>query len=309
MHYKQNRLLSFVAAFILGLFLTGNAFANPKYASLVIDADTGVVLHQEHAGKYRHPASLVKMMTLYMAFDAIENGRLKMNQRIRVSSRAAGQTPSKIGLRRGERIKVRDAILAVVIKSANDAAVVLAESIAGTEWQFAAKMNKMARKLGMNHTTFKNASGLHNRKQRTTAYDMARLAVALRRDYPKLYPLFDRTKFVYKKRVFSSHNRVAKTYRGADGLKTGYIRAAGFNLVTSARRNGRSVVGVVMGGKTSKRRDRHMVKLLDRAFYKMAGQKPISGTRYSYNAPKPSLKPRGKMQARLTPKPSLRPSS
>ncbi len=267
------------------------ARANPKYASLVIDAETGVVLHQENAGKYRHPASLVKMMTLYLTFQAIDKGKLKMHQKVKVSSRAASQSPSKLGLRRGQRIKIQDAILAVVVKSANDAAVVLAEAVAGSEWQFAIMMNRMAKRLGMNHSNFRNASGLHDRRQKTTAYDMARLAVALRRDHRKFYHLFDRTKFYYRGRVYRSHNRVAKTYRGADGLKTGYIRAAGFNLVTSARRGGRSIVGVVMGGKTSKRRDRHMVKLLDRAFYKIARGKVGSERLYTGMVPKPVLKP------------------
>lgn len=287
-----------------------NGYANPKYASLVIDADTGVVLHQENAGKRRYPASLVKMMTLYMTFQAIENGQLSMNQRIKVSSRAAGQPPSKLGLRRGSTIKVRDAILALVVKSANDAAVVLAEAVGGSEWKFATMMNRMGKKLGMNDTNFVNASGLHNRRQRTNAYDMARLAVALRRDYPRYYHLFDRSKFYYKGKVYRSHNRVSLNYRGADGLKTGYINAAGFNLVTSARRGGNSIVAVVMGGRSSKRRDRHMVKLLDRAFYKVAKGNAPKATMHTGVVPFPNLKPGRSLQASSsTPEPNLKPIS
>lgn len=311
--FFQSRVISLLAlsALTFALALSPNkAHANSKYASLVIDAETGVVLHQENAGKRRYPASLVKMMTLYLTFQAIESGKLSMNSKLKVSSRAAGQPPSKLRLRRGSTISVKDAVLAVIIKSANDAAVVLAEGIAGSEWQFAIMMNRMAKRLGMKNTTFRNASGLHNRAQKTTAYDMARLAVALRRDHSSFYHLFDRTKFFYNGKVYKSHNRVAKTYRGADGLKTGYIRAAGYNLVTSARRSGRSVVAVVMGGRSGKRRDRHMVKLLDRSFYKMAKGNYSTNTIYTGLTPTPTLKPRSKAQAKAgTPKPSLKPEA
>lgn len=247
-----------------------NAAQDAKYSSLVIDAETGAVLHQENAGKLRYPASLTKMMTLYLAFQALDRGTITMNQQLRVSAFAAGQKPSVIGFRPGQTISVKDAINGVIIKSANDASVVLAEAIGGTEAQFAVQMTRVAKKLGMNHTNFANASGLPNDKQVTTAYDLARLAVALRRDYPKYYPLFANNSFTYNGRTFYSHNRVTKSYRGADGLKTGYIRASGFNLVTSARRGGKSLVGVVMGGRSIKSRDTNMVKLLDQAFYKIS---------------------------------------
>lgn len=285
------------AAICAGLLIVFTTFplavnANSKYASLVINADTGVVLHQENAGAYRHPASLTKIMTLYLTFDAIEKGKLRMSQRLRVSSRAEAQPPSRLGLRRGERISVRDAILSVVVKSANDSAVVLAEAIAGTEWQFTSHMNRMAKQLGMNHSTFKNASGLHHRRQRTTAYDMARLAVAIRRDFPRYYHLFSRTRFFFKGKTYKTHNRVMNKYRGADGLKTGYIRASGFNLITSAERRGDKIIGVVMGGRTSRSRDQHMMKLLDRAFYvvnKRSGNTKKAS--YKKRTPKPMLRP------------------
>jgi D-alanyl-D-alanine carboxypeptidase len=239
-----------------------------KYASLVIDADSGVILHQENAGEPRYPASLVKMMTLYMTFQALENGKLRMSQQVPVSEHASLQAPSSLFLKPGESIAVNDAIMALVIKSANDCAVVLGEAVGGNEEHFADMMNHMAKKLGMNNTLFRNATGLPNLEQKTTAFDLARLAVALRRDYPKYYGMFEKTEFTYKGKVYYTHNRVTKNYRGADGLKTGYIRASGFNLVTSARRNGKSLVGVVMGGQSIKGRDRNMMKLLDNAFYK-----------------------------------------
>jgi len=305
---KSLSLLFAAILFAICLSLPASSYANPKYASLVIDADTGVVLHQENAGKKRYPASLVKMMTLYMTFQALETGKLKMNQKLKVSSRAARQPRSKLGLKRGSTITVRNAILALIIKSANDAAVVLAEGVGGSEWKFASMMNRMGKKLGMNDTNFVNASGLHNKRQKTIAYDMARLAVALRRDYPRYYPLFDRSQFYYKGKVYRSHNKVAKSYRGADGLKTGYINAAGFNLVTSARRSGQSVVGVVLGGRSSKRRDRHMVKLLDQAFYKMAKGKSPKETMHTGIVPSPNLKPGRSLQASFpAPEPSLKP--
>jgi|GEM_PF-3511531 len=241
-----------------------------RYSSLVIDASTGAVLHQENAGRLRYPASLTKTMTLYLAFQELESGAITMNTRFKVSAHAATQKPSLIGFRTGQTVTVQDLINAVIIKSANDAAVVLAEGLAGSEWQFSMLMTRTAKSLGMKHTNFSNASGLPDDRQVTTAYDLARLAVALRRDYPQYYPMFSRSSFTYNGRAYFTHNRVTKNYRGADGLKTGYIRASGFNLVTSARRGDKSLVGVVMGGRSIKSRDTTMVKLLDEAFYKMA---------------------------------------
>lgn len=241
-----------------------------KYAALVIDADTGTVIHQENAGKIRYPASLTKIMTLYLTFQAIDRGKLTMNTMLRATAHSAGQKPSVIGLRPGQAISVRDAVNAVIIKSANDAAAVLAEAVSGTEAKFALQMTRTAKSLGMNHTVFANASGLPDSRQVTTAYDLARLAIALRRDYPHYYPLFSKESFTYNGNTIYSHNRVTRNYRGADGLKTGYIRASGFNLVTSARRGETSLVGVVMGGRSIKSRDTNMVKLLDQAFSKMS---------------------------------------
>lgn len=257
--------LSLILLVCLGLASAGPAQA-AKYASIVVDAETGEVLHARHSNTRRYPASLVKMMTLYMTFDALERGRLKMNQGLRVSRRAAGMPASKLGLRRGQVIRVKEAILALVTKSANDAAVVLAEAIGKTESQFAQKMTRKARQLGMKRTTFRNASGLPNRKQRSTARDMATLARALMNDFPQYYKFFKTKSFKYRGRVYRNHNRLLKTYAGADGIKTGYIRAAGYNLVASSIRNGRRVIAVVFGGKSARSRNRHTAQLLDKGF-------------------------------------------
>ncbi|HIP77618.1 MAG TPA: D-alanyl-D-alanine carboxypeptidase, partial [Kiloniellaceae bacterium] len=199
--------------------------AQARYASIVVDADTGQVLHAVNADTRNYPASLTKMMTLYMVFDALENGKLRLDQQLPVSKRAAGMPPSKIGLKRGETISVRNAILALVTKSANDVAVVVAEALAGKETTFAQVMTKRARSLGMSRTTFRNASGLPNRGQKSTARDMSRLAKALMSDFPQHYHFFAVSKFSYKGRTYRSHNKLLRSYKGTDGIKTGYIRA------------------------------------------------------------------------------------
>lgn len=273
--FKHRVLLVLTLSFII-IANASSAFADSKYASLVIDADTGAILHEENANQLRYPASLVKMMTLYMTFSALDSGKLKWGQRLPVSAHAAGQSPSNLNLQAGQTITVEDAVLGVIIKSANDAAVVLAEAVGGSESRFADMMNVTAKKLGMTRTNFENASGLPNLQQKTTAYDLARLGIALRRDFEQYYPLFKRASFVHNGRAYYTHNRVTKNYRGADGLKTGYIRASGFNLVTSAKRNGKSLVAVVMGGQSIAGRDRNMIKLLDAAFYQLSKGKSTS---------------------------------
>lgn len=247
-------------------------FSPNKYAALIVDAQTGNIIHQENADRIRYPASLTKMMTLYLTFEAIKKDRLKMNQMVTVSARADAQPPLGMGLRKGQRISIRDAVLSLIVKSANDSSVVLAEAVAGTETQFALLMTNKARKLGMSRTTFQNASGLHSERQRTTAKDLAKLAIALQRDFPEYYPLFSRTSFTFNGRVYVGHNSITRNYRGADGIKTGYIRASGFNLVSSAARDGRRLVGVVMGGNSAVVRDRRMASLLDNSFSRLRAQ-------------------------------------
>ena len=246
--------------------LPSDAAEARRYASIVIDTQTGRVLHADNPDRRAYPASLTKMMTLYMVFEALDIGKLKMNQKLPVSRRAAGMPPSKLGLRRGSTIRVEDAIMALITKSANDVATVVAESLGGTESNFAKMMTAKAKSLGMKNTTFRNASGLPNKHQLSTARDMARLAQALMRHFPRYYKLFSTRSFSYKGRNYRNHNKLLRTYKGTDGIKTGYTRASGYNLVASAVRNNRRIIAVVFGGKTGRSRDKHMAKLLNRGF-------------------------------------------
>ena len=249
-----------------------------KYASYVVDADTGEVFHSVNADTRNYPASLTKIMTLYMVFDALENKKLRLNQKLPVSRAATRARPSKLGLRKGDKLSVKDAILALVTKSANDAAIVVAEALAGSEKEFARQMTAKARQIGMKSTTFKNASGLPNRGQKSTARDMARLGLQIRKQFPQYYNYFNTWKFSYQGRKYYNHNKLLKSYEGTDGIKTGFINASGFNLVASVERDGRRLIGVVFGGRTGKSRNAHMKKLLDKAFrsIKLATIRPIA---------------------------------
>ena len=243
--------------------------AQAKYASFVMNPTTGEVLHEINADTKNYPASLTKMMTLYVVFQALEEGRLGMDTAMPVSRKATYQPPSKLGLKKGQTITVRKAINALAVKSANDVAVVVAEYLNGTERNFALKMTATARTLGMKNTTFRNASGLPHRGQLSTARDMSRLAIALQRDYPQYYGVFSRASFKHAGKTYKSHNKLLTTYEGTDGIKTGYIRASGFNLVTSVKRGDTRLIGVVLGGKTSNIRNAHMTKLLNKSFRKI----------------------------------------
>lgn len=234
--------------------------------SIVVDHGTGTVVSESGADSVNYPASLTKMMTLYLTFEALRSGRTTLSTRLPVSAEAARQPPSKLGLKPGATIRVDDAIRALVVKSANDVAVVLAEGLGGTEARFAQLMSSRARELGMTRTRFVNASGLPDDLQRTTARDMAVLARRLISDFPEYYGYFGLPHFVWRGRTYYNHNRLLATYPGMDGLKTGYIRASGYNLAASAERNGRRLVAVVLGGSTSSERNREMVRLLDEAF-------------------------------------------
>ncbi len=231
-----------------------------------MDAATGTVLYEDDADAPRYPASLTKVMTLYMLFDALNAKRVTLDSKFAVSARAANQDPTKLGLKEGESIAVRDVILGLITKSANDAAVVAAEGLGGTEPQFALQMTEKARKLGMMNTTFRNASGLPDPQQRSTARDLATLARAMIKNHQQHYHFFSAQSFAYKGITHANHNRLNNWYDGADGLKTGYIRASGFNLVTSAKRGERRLIGVVMGGISPGSRDQEMARLLDAAF-------------------------------------------
>ncbi|MGO4448522.1 D-alanyl-D-alanine carboxypeptidase family protein [Phyllobacterium sp. TAF24] len=233
-----------------------------KSASIVVDSSTGAVLYQASADLPRIPASLTKMMTLYLTFEALESGRLTKNTMLPVSAHAASQAPSKLGFKPGQSIDVDTAIKAIVIKSANDVAVALAEALGGSEPQFAALMTAKARQLGMKGTTFNNASGLPDPAQITTARDMALLGMALRKHFPNQYYYFALHEFTFNGKLVEGHNRVLAKLNGADGIKTGYVRASGFNIVTSVYDNGRQLVAVVMGGDTARARDQQVVDLV-----------------------------------------------
>jgi D-alanyl-D-alanine carboxypeptidase len=269
----MNRLLprlqtALLAIATLIMLLSGQP-AEARYAAIVIEVESGNVLHEANADTRNYPASLTKMMTLYMLFEALKDGRVTPDQELKVSRRAAGMPNSKLGLKAGETISVEHAILAIVTKSANDVAVVIAESLAETEIQFAQMMTAKAKQLGMTRTSFRNASGLYNRGQLSTARDMATLARALMRDFPDRYQTFSTLTFSHNGRVYRNHNTLLRSYRGADGLKTGYIRASGYNLVASARRDGTRLVAVLFGGKSAKKRDQQVASLLDQGFSKL----------------------------------------
>lgn len=240
--------------------------AAEKYAALVFDPANQQVLFDRYGTASRFPASLTKMMTLYMLFEALESGQVKLDTRLPVSERAAAQPASKLGLKAGSRIRVEDAIRALVSKSANDVATVVAEHLGGTESRFAQLMTDRAHGLGMHRTVYRNASGLPNPEQVTTAFDQVMLAQALLRDFPRQYGYFSEQGFEYAGAWHNNHNRLMREYPGMDGLKTGFIGASGFNLAATAVRDGRRLIAVVFGGATARGRDAHLADLLDRGF-------------------------------------------
>ena len=240
--------------------------ANPRYAAIVLDADSGEVLHASSADATRYPASLTKMMTLYLLFEAMDKGLMTLDTAMPVSAHAASMPQTNISLKKGERLRIRDAIPALVVRSANDAAVVVAEALGGTESEFARMMTAKAKSMKMTATRFRNASGLPNNAQASTARDLAILSLRLMKDFPQHYHYFSTPSFSFRGKTYHSHNRMVKNYAGVDGMKTGYIRASGFNVATSARRGKRRLIGVVMGGKTAQSRDAQMATLLDRSF-------------------------------------------
>jgi D-alanyl-D-alanine carboxypeptidase len=233
------------------------------YSAIIVDANTGRVLHEDNADALRHPASITKIMTLYMLFEQLEAGRLRLDSQLPVSAHASAQDPTKLGLRPGSTLEVEDAIKGVVTRSANDAAVVIAEAIGGDEPTFAALMTRKARALGMSRTTFRNASGLPNPEQVTTARDMSILGRAIQERFPRHYRFFSTRQFTWRGGVIGNHNKLLGRVEGVDGIKTGYTRASGFNLVSSVRRDGRHLVGVVLGGRTGASRDARMTELLE----------------------------------------------
>lgn len=275
LEYKKVLFFRFLLAFLL---IAPPAGAQSRRSSLLIEAETGRVLQSENATEKRYPASLTKMMTLYMVFDALEKKEIQIDQLLPVSVNAAKQPKSRMGLKAGTSISVENAIFAMISRSANDAAVVVAEGLGGSEAQFADKMTRVALELGMKDTRFKNASGLHNKDQVTSARDMAILSMALIQHFPKYYRLFSVKGFRYGRRYYGNHNLVARFYKGGDGLKTGYVDASGYHVVGSAKRNGKRLIGVVMGRNSVRERDRHIFKLLDFGFAALKKEAPTLTT-------------------------------
>jgi D-alanyl-D-alanine carboxypeptidase (penicillin-binding protein 5/6) len=234
--------------------------------SLVVDGRSGKILHASNARKKIYPASLTKVMTLYLVFEALESRKLSLNKKLYVSKYATQALPGKLYLRHKDTIIVRDAILSLIVKSANDVARVVAENIAGSEKKFARLMTVRARQLGMKNTTFTNASGWHDARQVSTAVDLAKLSIAIKRDFPQYYHFFKKTSFKYKGKTIRGHNKVTATYPGAEGLKTGFHTPAGCNLITAATRGNKSLVAVVTGRNSSAIRNKKMVQLLDKHF-------------------------------------------
>ncbi|WP_432612912.1 D-alanyl-D-alanine carboxypeptidase family protein [Litoreibacter halocynthiae] len=254
----------------------GATYAAP-YAALVIDARTGEVLHARNADTRLHPASLTKMMTLYVTFDAIRRGQLTLDTKVKISRKAAAEQPSKLGLKAGQRIAIRYLIRAASVKSANDAATALGEAVSGSEAAFARRMNAMAKALGMTNTTFKNAHGLTENGHMSTARDMTTLGRHLIYDYPQYYNLFSRqTTHAGVKQVSNTNRRLLQNYKGADGIKTGYTRAAGFNLVASAERGNERVIATVFGGTSSAARNARVAELLDMGFKRAPSRAKLS---------------------------------
>ncbi len=313
------RIIAFLLIMAIGLPVAMPAYAKnsqpEKYASLVLDADTGAIISSRYADSPRYPASLTKMMTLLMVFDALERGDIKLKDRMHISRNANAQQPSKLGLPPGSSIRVEDAILALVTKSANDIAVAVAEYIGQTESNFALQMTRRARDIGMSNTTFRNASGLPDSRQITTARDMAKLASYILHRYPHYYGYFSTKTFTYQGKTYRNHNRLMESYNGMDGFKTGYINASGFNLVASARRDGRRLIGVVFGGRTTATRNAHMADILNAGFKNIGkgGHDTVQVAIAPARPPIPARKPgvlvaRAIMQQQPAGQPALQPA-
>jgi D-alanyl-D-alanine carboxypeptidase len=263
--------------------------SSPQIASaIVVDMNSGSILYSQSADLPRYPASLTKMMTLYVLFGYLRAGKVTPTSELVVTPHAASQAPTKLGLKPGATISTTDAVKALVTQSANDAAVTIAENLAGTEENFARVMTDTARRIGMNATTFRNASGLPNEDQITTARDMATLAAHLIHDYPEYYEVFETRYFSFNGRKYRNHNKLLFGYKGCDGIKTGYTHASGFNLTASVHRGNKHLVAVVLGGKTGAQRDGAMRSLLDRHFAKATDTKPTPAQLLASLVPAPS---------------------
>ncbi|WP_108517886.1 D-alanyl-D-alanine carboxypeptidase [Bradyrhizobium algeriense] len=249
---------------------------SPQFSSIIVDGNSGAVLSSNNPDGIRRPASLTKIMTLYLLFERLDAGKMKLDTEMEVSEHASEQAPTKLGLKPGQTLKVEDAIKGLVTRSANDAAVVIAEAIAGDEAEFARLMTRKARALGMSKTTYRNASGLPNDEQLTTARDQATLGRAIQDRFPRYYRYFATTVFAYRGQSIRNHNRLLGNVEGVDGIKTGYTRASGFNLVSSMRRGNRHLIGVVLGGRSGGSRDATMRNLLAENLEKGATKRTVA---------------------------------
>jgi len=243
------------------LYLQNISFAR-EYSELVMNSE-GQIIHKLNIDAPVHPASLTKLMTLYLTFEALKTNKISMKEELTVSKKAAGQPPSKLWLKTGSKITVKEAILALIVKSANDASVVLSEALANDEWFFTELMNNKAKKLGMHRSYFRNASGLHYSDQITNARDIARMAYLIKKNFPEYFNLFSQTAFRYKGKLYTSHNNVLMDYLPATGMKTGYTKKSGYNLITTATKGKKEVLAVIIGANSSKARDKRMVELLE----------------------------------------------
>ncbi len=258
--------LGLLVAMMLAVQVAAPAAANPRFAAVVVDAGSGKVVFARNADEARFPASLTKIMTLYLLFEDLKAGRVTLDTKFPVSAHAAGQPPSNIGLKRGQSIRAEDAIKVLVTKSANDVAAVVGEALSGSVPAFAERMTRKARQLGMTRSTFHNASGLPHPKQVTTARDMATLGLRIQRDFPDMYKAFSLRSYTYGGRAYRNHNGLLGKVGGMDGIKTGYIRASGFNLCASVERDDKRIVAVVMGGRTAASRNQYMASLIEDMF-------------------------------------------
>lgn len=270
--FSLKALATALVAAAIGLTSVAPAEANSRYAAIVVDANTGKTLFSANGDAQRFPASLTKMMTLYLVFEAMETGKIKKSTRIPFSATASAKPPTKLGVKPGNSVTVETIIYALVTKSANDAAAAIAEYLGGSEEGFAQIMTSKARKLGMRDTVFKNASGLPNSAQHSTARDMATLGIALREHFPQYYDYFSTRSFTFGRQRMGNHNKLLGRIKGVDGIKTGYTNASGFNLVSSVKSGDRKIVAVVMGGVSGRSRDNHMAELIKKYLPKASGR-------------------------------------
>jgi D-alanyl-D-alanine carboxypeptidase len=292
--------------FVAAVFtIASNPVQAAPYADIVVDANTGSVLHSTNPDAQRHPASLTKIMTLYLLFEQLESGKLKLDSQLKVSAEASGQMPTKLGLKPGSTLAVEDAIRGMVTRSANDAAVVVAEAIAGSEDDFAKLMTRKAQALGMSRTVYKNASGLPDENQVTTARDQSILGRAVQERFPRYYKYFSIRTFTFRGQSISNHNHLLGHVDGVDGIKTGYTNASGFNLVTSVHRGGRYLVAVVMGGASGASRDARMRDLISEKIAQASTKRTTSMVAEGSAAPE--TKPDPKVVAKSEPKPEAKP--